>query len=98
MCAAIAEIMADVDHELSFSRRSRAGRHCSLLLAVTVESEDQRNAIFTALQQHRDIRIVASATVPMNVTVASMQIVLSARGTYRRLSVATVLLHADLAR
>jgi putative lipoic acid-binding regulatory protein len=58
MRAAIAEIMADLEHELSYSRNSRAGRYCSLLLAVTVESEDHRNAIFTALKRHRDIRLV----------------------------------------
>ncbi len=56
--SAIAEIMADVDYELSFSRNSSGGSYCSLLLAVTVESEDQRNAIFAALQQHEHIRMV----------------------------------------
>lgn len=58
MREAIAEIMADRPHEVSFSRRSRAGRYCSLLLVVTVESEDQRNAIFAALKAHRHIRMV----------------------------------------
>ena len=47
MRAAIAEIMADRQHELSFSRNSSGGTYCSLLLAVTVESEEHRNAIFT---------------------------------------------------
>ena len=55
---AIAEIMADLDHDLSFSRNSSGGRYCSLLLVVNVESEDHRNDIFTALQRHRDIRMV----------------------------------------
>jgi hypothetical protein len=58
MRAAIAEIMADLQHELSFSRNSSGGRYCSMLLVVTVESEDHRNSIFTALQKHRDIRMV----------------------------------------
>ena len=58
MRAAIAEVMADLEHELSFSRTSGGGRYCSLLLVVDVESEDHRNAIFTALQGHRDIRLV----------------------------------------
>jgi putative lipoic acid-binding regulatory protein len=58
MREAIAEIMADREHELSFSRTSRTGRYCSLLLVVTVESEDQRNTIFRALQEHRHIRMV----------------------------------------
>jgi hypothetical protein len=55
---AVAEIMALREHEVSFSRNSRTGRYCSLLLVVTVESEDHRNAIFTALKQHRHIRMV----------------------------------------
>jgi len=58
MRAAIAEIMAGLEHELSFSHTSPAGRYCSLLLVVTVASEEQRVAILRALQQHRDIRIV----------------------------------------
>ncbi len=55
---AIAEIMVDCPHDLSFSRSSRSGRYCSLLLVVTVESEDHRNAIFTTLQGHRHVRMV----------------------------------------
>ena len=58
MRAAIAQIMAEGEHTLSFSRTSSGGRYCSLLLAVVVESEDHRNAILTALQGHRDIRMV----------------------------------------
>ena len=58
MRAAIAEIMADRQHDVSFSRSSSTGRYCSLLLVVTVESEDHRNSIFKALQEHRHIRLV----------------------------------------
>ncbi len=58
MREAIAEVMAGRQHDVSFSRTSSAGRYCSLLLVVTVESEDHRNAIFTALQGHRHIRMV----------------------------------------
>jgi putative lipoic acid-binding regulatory protein len=58
MRAAIAEIMADLEHELSFSRNSSGGRYCSMLLVVAVDSEDHRDSIFTALQGHRDIRMV----------------------------------------
>ena len=49
MREAIVEIMADREHDVSFSRTSRTGRYCSLLLVVMVESEDHRNAIFTGL-------------------------------------------------
>ena len=58
MREAIAEIMTDQQHQVSFSRTSRTGRYCSMLLEVTVESEDHRNAIFRALQEHRHIRMV----------------------------------------
>ena len=58
MRAAIAEILADLAHELTFSRTSGGGKYCSMLLIVDVESEDHRDSIFTALQQHRDIRLV----------------------------------------
>jgi len=55
MRGAIAEIMADRKHEVSFSRTSSGGRYCSLLLVVTVESENHRNEIFSALHEHRHI-------------------------------------------
>ncbi len=58
MREAIAEIMADCPHDVSFSHSSRTGRYCSLLLVVTVESEEQRLAIFAALKGHRHIRMV----------------------------------------
>ena len=58
MHEAIAEIMADRQHVVTFSRASASGRYCSLLLVVTVDSEDHRNAIFRALQEHRHIRMV----------------------------------------
>jgi uncharacterized protein len=58
MREAIAEIMADRSHELSFSRTSRSGNYCSLLLVVMVDNEEHRNAIFQALQGHRHIRMV----------------------------------------
>jgi uncharacterized protein len=58
MREAIAEVMADLEHTLSFSRASGRGRYCSLLIEVQVENEDHRNALFVALQEHRHIRMV----------------------------------------
>ncbi len=58
MREAIAEIMADRQHDLSFSRSSSTGRYCSLRLVVMVETEEHRNSIFKALQEHRHIRLV----------------------------------------
>ena len=58
MRAAIVEIVADLDHSLSLSRSSRGGKYCSMLLAITVASEAQRNEIFAALRNHRSITMV----------------------------------------
>jgi putative lipoic acid-binding regulatory protein len=58
MREAITEILADRQHDLSFSRASSSGRYCSLLLVVTVDNEEHRNSIFQALKEHRHIRMV----------------------------------------
>ena len=55
MRLAIAEIMAEREHSLSFSRASRTGRYCSMLIQLIVESEEQRIAIYEALRDHRHI-------------------------------------------
>jgi uncharacterized protein len=56
--AAIAEVMGDQEHSLSFSRSSQTGKYCSLLLVVTVESEERRNSIFVALKAHSNVLMV----------------------------------------
>ena len=58
MRSAIGEILADLEYGLELSNTSRTGKFCSLLLTLVVESEEHRNAIFTALTNHRDITIV----------------------------------------
>ena len=58
MEAAIVAIVQDLDYTLDFSHTSSTGKYCSFLLAVMVESEEHRNAIFEALRTHRDIRMV----------------------------------------
>ncbi|HPF69043.1 MAG TPA: DUF493 domain-containing protein [Candidatus Krumholzibacteria bacterium] len=44
--------------DLSTSRTSRGGRYVSLLLSLTVVSEDERNALFAGLAGHPAVRIV----------------------------------------
>jgi putative lipoic acid-binding regulatory protein len=58
METAILEIVEDLDYTLDFSNASRTGKYCSLLLVVTVDSEEHRNSIFQALRAHPDIRMV----------------------------------------
>jgi putative lipoic acid-binding regulatory protein len=58
MEAAVTKIVADLDYTLDFSNHSRTGKYCSLVLVVTVDSEEHRNSIFQALRSHRHIRMV----------------------------------------
>ena len=58
MEAAIVAIVQGLDYTLDFSHSSSTGKYCSFLLAVTVENEEHRNAIFKALENCPDIRMV----------------------------------------
>ena len=58
MQAAIVEVLADLDYTVDFSNVSRTGKYCSLVVVVTVDSEEHRNSIFAALRTHRHIRMV----------------------------------------
>jgi putative lipoic acid-binding regulatory protein len=55
---AVAEVMADVEYEVSFSHFSRTGKYCSLSVELTVVDEEQRRSLFAALKQHDDILLV----------------------------------------
>ena len=55
---AIVQELNCLDYTLDFSHTSSTGKYCSLLLAITVENEEHRNAIFKALETHPDIRMV----------------------------------------
>ena len=55
---AVAEVLHDVDYEISLSRFSRTGRYCSLEVALTVADEAQRTSLFTALKSHPAILMV----------------------------------------
>jgi len=55
---AIARAVAGHAHSVTFARRSRTGKYCSLHLELTVTDEAQRNGIFEALRCHRDVSMV----------------------------------------
>jgi putative lipoic acid-binding regulatory protein len=55
---AVAEVMADLEYEVSFSHFSRTGKYCSLSVELTVTDEGQRRSLFAALKKHGDILLV----------------------------------------
>jgi uncharacterized protein len=60
MRQAIGRIMEDLrgEYALDVSHTSRRGKYCSLLLSVTVISQEHRDQIFAALSAHRQIVMV----------------------------------------
>ena len=52
------EVLPDRPFTLTLSNTSREGRYRSLLLVLTVESEEDRRAIGLALQQSEHVRLV----------------------------------------
>jgi putative lipoic acid-binding regulatory protein len=58
MRAAVSAIVGQEDHTVRHSHQSRTGKYRSLALDVFVWSNEQRLAIFAALQAHPDVRFV----------------------------------------
>lgn len=57
--AAVLEIMGSEEgYSLTPANRSREGRWLSMSLTLVVPSEERRDAIHKALQEHRSIRFV----------------------------------------
>ena len=54
---AVAEIIRH-ECDISFSNRSSKGKYLCLNLELTVQSEEERNSIYTALKEHPSIKIV----------------------------------------
>jgi len=52
---AIGQIVGDRAYHLDVSNRSTGGKYSSLRLAVRVEDEADRKAIFNALAEHKDV-------------------------------------------
>ena len=55
---AVAVILGEQKYLLTHSRSSSGGKYQSMHLETVVDSEDRRNAIFNALQNHAAIRMV----------------------------------------
>jgi len=58
MRLAVAAVVGAVDYDLSLSNTSRTGRWRSLLLTLTVTSDEERHAIGERLHRHDDVRMV----------------------------------------
>ncbi len=58
MRQAVAEVMMDISHKVTFSHTSRTGKYCSLLVALIVADEEERTSLFTSLKAHPDIIMV----------------------------------------
>ena len=56
--SAISEIIATKPYRVTFSNKSKKGKYLSLSLDLTVESEAERNAIYTALKNRPEIKMV----------------------------------------
>jgi len=55
---ALMEIVSDNSCDISSSNSSRTGKYHSLNLEVTVQSEEERNAIYMALKAHPQVKMV----------------------------------------
>ncbi len=55
---AVADVIGDLEHTLSFSNNSKTGRYLSLKLELVVQDEAQRLSIYELLSQHEAIKIV----------------------------------------
>ncbi len=58
MRQAVADVMIDINHKVTFSHTSRTGKYCSLLVALIVADEDERTSLFTSLKAHPAIMMV----------------------------------------
>jgi len=58
MREAIAGIVGDDAHMVTLSNHSAKGNYCSLNLEVTVMDEAHRTGIFSALMEHKSVKIV----------------------------------------
>jgi len=56
--AVVFEIIGNRDYKQKGGNSSSKGKFCSLSTACQVESEEDRNAIFKAFQDHEDVKMV----------------------------------------
>ncbi len=55
---AVSEQLGDTPYSLSGSRCSSTKKYCSMNLEVSVESNEQRQALYHALSEHSEIKAV----------------------------------------
>jgi putative lipoic acid-binding regulatory protein len=55
---AIKEVMGDKEHSHHFGNLSKNGKFCSYNTSCEVESQDERDKIFKAFRDHKDIDMV----------------------------------------
>ncbi len=55
---AIAEIVADREHDVSLSRASRTGKYVSLKVQVVVGDHDERRGLANGFHEHPAVRFV----------------------------------------
>ena len=58
MRVAIGAAVGELEHTVELSNRSRTGKYVSIEVDVTVQANEQRLAIFTALHEHDDVLYV----------------------------------------
>ncbi len=58
MHSAVAEIIRDRTYKISHSRSSEKAKYHCLNVALTVESEGHRMALYAALKAHRAVKII----------------------------------------
>ena len=56
--AAVAQCLGDMPYALSDSRRSGSGKYISMGLEVSVDNEEERLALYSALAEHPAIKVV----------------------------------------
>ncbi len=56
--SAISEAIPKKPYRVALSNKSKKGKYVSLNLELTVESEIERNTIYTALKTHSEIKMV----------------------------------------
>jgi putative lipoic acid-binding regulatory protein len=55
---AIKEVMGEKEHSCQFGNSSKNGKFCSYNAKCEVENQEERDRIFKAFQDHKDINMV----------------------------------------
>ena len=55
---AIRDVIDEREHKLTHSKNSKSGKYISMNLDMLVHNEDDRNFIYEALKQHKNIKMV----------------------------------------